>query len=137
MAGDVCMGAWKQTGRSTFKLNHLALAWDNSLATWAVIGDADEVAISAERREVLALLEQIGRPMKPHEIAGLLDKKVNNIRQLAFQMALLGERITAQQAALASRLQAADTLLATLESQQKMVSASLEGLSLTLYGRKE
>jgi flagellar hook-associated protein 2 len=49
----------------------------------------------------------------------------------------LTERITAQQAALASRLQAADTLLATLESQQKMVSASLEGLSLTLYGRKE
>ena len=30
MAGDVCMGAWKQTGRSTFKLNHLALAWDNT-----------------------------------------------------------------------------------------------------------
>ena len=30
MSGDVCMGAWKQTGRSTFKLNHLALAWDNT-----------------------------------------------------------------------------------------------------------
>ena len=53
------------------------------------------------------------------------------------QISELTERITAQQAALASRLQAADTLLATLESQQKMVSASLEGLSLTLYGRKE
>ncbi|HME37682.1 MAG TPA: hypothetical protein VKG63_01870 [Steroidobacteraceae bacterium] len=25
--GDVCMGAWEQTGRSTFKLSHLAMAW--------------------------------------------------------------------------------------------------------------
>ncbi|MGH9641434.1 MAG: hypothetical protein ACRD3Q_03325 [Terriglobales bacterium] len=24
-SGDVCMGAWRQTGRSSFKLNHLAL----------------------------------------------------------------------------------------------------------------
>lgn len=53
------------------------------------------------------------------------------------QITELTERITAQRAAMAIRLQAADTLLATLESQQKMVSASLEGLSLTLYGKKE
>jgi hypothetical protein len=25
--GDVCMGAWVQVGRATFKLNHLGLAW--------------------------------------------------------------------------------------------------------------
>jgi hypothetical protein len=25
--GDVCMGAWEQTGPYTYKLNHLALAW--------------------------------------------------------------------------------------------------------------
>ena len=25
--GDVCMGVWKQTGPSTFKLKHIALAW--------------------------------------------------------------------------------------------------------------
>lgn len=25
--GDVCMGAWEQVGRYTYKLNHVALAW--------------------------------------------------------------------------------------------------------------
>lgn len=27
--GDVCMGVWEQVGASTFKLNHLALAWQS------------------------------------------------------------------------------------------------------------
>jgi hypothetical protein len=27
--GDVCMGAWEQTGRSTFKLTHLAMGWQS------------------------------------------------------------------------------------------------------------
>lgn len=26
-SGDVCMGSWEQTGRSTYKLKHIALAW--------------------------------------------------------------------------------------------------------------
>jgi hypothetical protein len=26
-SGDVCMGVWKKTGRNTYKLNHIALAW--------------------------------------------------------------------------------------------------------------
>jgi hypothetical protein len=29
-SGDVCMGAWKQTGPLTYKLNHLALGWVSS-----------------------------------------------------------------------------------------------------------
>jgi len=28
VTGSFCMGTWKQIGRSTFKLNHFALAWD-------------------------------------------------------------------------------------------------------------
>ena len=28
--GSFCMGAWKQTGYRTFKLNHYALSWDDS-----------------------------------------------------------------------------------------------------------
>jgi hypothetical protein len=30
ITGDFCMGAWEQTGPSTFKLNHFALAWDDT-----------------------------------------------------------------------------------------------------------
>jgi flagellar hook-associated protein 2 len=47
----------------------------------------------------------------------------------------LNERIVAQQATLRLRLSQADTLLATLENQRKSVTASLDGLNLTLYGR--
>jgi hypothetical protein len=28
ITGSFCMGVWKQVGKSTFKLNHIALAWD-------------------------------------------------------------------------------------------------------------
>lgn len=28
--GDVCMGAWKRTGRYTYQLKHIALAWASS-----------------------------------------------------------------------------------------------------------
>lgn len=57
--------------------------------------------------------------------------------RLKSQITTLTERIQQQQAALQSRLQFADTLLASLESQQSMLSAQLESLNLTLYGRKD
>ncbi len=34
MTGSFCMGAWKQVGKSTFKLNHVALSWDPSGTTF-------------------------------------------------------------------------------------------------------
>ena len=30
ITGSFCMGVWKQVGRSTFRLNHVALSWDTS-----------------------------------------------------------------------------------------------------------
>ncbi|HEU4616957.1 MAG TPA: hypothetical protein VFV10_02910 [Gammaproteobacteria bacterium] len=33
MTSSFCMGVWKQTGRSTFKLNHFALSWDPTGST--------------------------------------------------------------------------------------------------------
>ena len=34
MTGSFCMGAWKQTGDHSFKLNHIALSWDPSGTTF-------------------------------------------------------------------------------------------------------
>ena len=39
MTGSVCMGVWKQTGRSTYKLNHFGLSWDAAGTTF--IGPAN------------------------------------------------------------------------------------------------
>ena len=30
ISGNFCMGVWKRTGRSTYKLNHFAMGWDPS-----------------------------------------------------------------------------------------------------------
>jgi flagellar hook-associated protein 2 len=47
------------------------------------------------------------------------------------------ERVTAMQLSLMTQLQAADTLLARLESQQSMLDASIQGLELALYGKSD
>src|SRR5262249_15808845 len=51
------------------------------------------------------------------------------------QIAALNERITISQNYLAAKLHAADALLANLKRQQQQLTSSLQGLSLTLYGR--
>ena len=34
ISGNFCMGVWKRTGRSTYKLNHFAMEWDPSGTTF-------------------------------------------------------------------------------------------------------
>ncbi len=48
----------------------------------------------------------------------------------------LNTRITVMQAAMAQNLQAADSLLAGLESQQSVLTGSLQSLSLVLFGKQ-
>jgi flagellar hook-associated protein 2 len=55
--------------------------------------------------------------------------------RLTAQMEALSERINVQQATLQARLQAADTLLATLQSQQNMLNATLDSLSYVAFGK--
>lgn len=55
--------------------------------------------------------------------------------RLSKQIEELTDRVTAQQESLRQRLQVADSLLASLESQRQLVEAQLEGLNLTLYGK--
>jgi flagellar hook-associated protein 2 len=52
------------------------------------------------------------------------------------QIASMNDRISVMQRGLTLRLQQADALLATLESQQNTVNASLQGLNLVLYGKQ-
>ena len=57
-------------------------------------------------------------------------------KQLQSRISLLTERINAMQTALSQRLAHADTLSARLESQQSNLTASLQGLSVVLYGKQ-
>lgn len=56
--------------------------------------------------------------------------------RLIGQIDILTDRVSAQQESLRQRLQAADTLLASLESQRTLIDAQLESLKLTLYGKR-
>jgi flagellar hook-associated protein 2 len=53
------------------------------------------------------------------------------------QLATLTDRLAVMQRGLALKLQQADSLLASLESQQNTVKASLQGLNVVLYGKQQ
>jgi len=57
--------------------------------------------------------------------------------RLTLQIATLSERVSATQTTLFAQLQAADALLAQLESQQTVIEASIESLKLVLFGKNE
>jgi len=57
--------------------------------------------------------------------------------KLSEQISVLSERVSAMQLSLTARLQAADALLASLESQQTVLDASLKSLNVTLYGKSD
>lgn len=63
------------------------------------------------------------------------DRYADTDKRLTDQISRLQERISAQQAALSSRLQAADALLGQLQSQQNVITASIQSFNLVLYGK--
>ena len=58
-------------------------------------------------------------------------------QHLQSQISLLTDRINTLQTSLSQRLAVADSLAAQLDSQQKFLTASLQGLSLVLYGKNQ
>jgi flagellar hook-associated protein 2 len=58
-------------------------------------------------------------------------------RRLQQRIEDLTERIGEMQKSVAARLQLADALLAQLESQKRTISASIEGMNLVLFGKKQ
>lgn len=73
--------------------------------------------------------------------AGLIQLELNQNdrtdQALTAQIATLNERLKALQASVSARLQAADALLAGLESQQRVLDASLKSLNLILFGKNK
>lgn len=80
-------------------------------------------------------LTQISDP-----VTGLIKKQQDQMdtadARISKQVDDLNARIDYSQKTLASRLQAADALLAKLESQQTVLDASLKSLDLLLFGKK-
>jgi hypothetical protein len=68
-----------------------------------------------------------------HSQAGLFDAAN---RRISDQVAALEERISTMQSVLRAKLQGADVLLASLTSQQSLLTASVDSLNYTTYGRE-
>ena len=72
-------------------------------------------------------------------ISGLITSEQNGLRQtdqdLQSQIGTLNTRISAVQASLTKQFEAADAQQEMLQQQQQMLTASLQGLSLVLYGK--
>lgn len=73
--------------------SHKALKFDSEI--WTLLGDAEEVVKSDQRKQVLdaikTLSAQIGRGVKPAEVAAMLDWDQNRVRVRIFHMVNDGE----------------------------------------------
>jgi flagellar hook-associated protein 2 len=101
------------------------------------IGDALEfVSLGTGLGGFQSKLEQISDP-----VSGLIqiaqDQYTKTDHRLTGQIADLLDRITAMQTRMSDQLHTADALLATLDSQQSVLSATLQSLSFTLYGKQQ
>jgi hypothetical protein len=73
------------TGRD-LEERELALSWDRECALWSVLGAAAEYRMSRERAAVLEALRAAGRPMRPTELAPLLEKGLSASKMLLLRM---------------------------------------------------
>jgi hypothetical protein len=79
------------TGREIEEEAELALKWDADLASWALVGDADEYRLSNERQQLLQTLENAEALMSPKEIAEATEKTVGSVKVLLGEMVKAGQ----------------------------------------------
>jgi len=65
-----------------------------------------------------------------------LDTYTTSDSRLSDQIDAINERVSAMQSTLVAKLQAADTLLASLESQKSMLTATIDSLNMVTNGKK-
>ncbi|TEB08623.1 hypothetical protein Psch_02189 [Pelotomaculum schinkii] len=68
------------TGRDVEE-QELALNFDQTIGTWAILGDAAEYRLSQERRDILEVLRKAKEAMSPKEIAEVVGRKGPNVRK--------------------------------------------------------
>jgi AAA domain len=73
-------------GRDIEEPTELALQWAGDVASWVLMGDAEEYRMSEERRQIVDLLNRVGEPMGPKDIASALDRSYGAIRVLLGEM---------------------------------------------------
>jgi hypothetical protein len=83
-------------GRDIEEPTELALRWDADIASWSLMGDAEEYRLVGERREIIEVLREAHpEPLGAKEVAVILGKEdgkgYNATRQRMYQMSKAGE----------------------------------------------
>ncbi|MDP8901553.1 MAG: AAA family ATPase [Actinomycetota bacterium] len=78
-------------GRDIEEPAELALTWDPNTASWTLAGDAEQYRLSESRAEIREVLEAIGKFMTPTEVAEVLSKDPNTVRQRLWHMSRDGQ----------------------------------------------
>ena len=68
-------------GRDLIEIE-MAMAFDRETCLWRIAGDADAVRRSAERKTILAALDDAGEPIGPKDIAAATGMRAVNVRFL-------------------------------------------------------
>src|SRR5215213_1992772 len=73
-------------GRDIEEPSELALRWDADIASWSLMGDAEEFRMSEERRGIVNLLRRVGEPLGPKDIAQVLGRNYGAVRVMLSEM---------------------------------------------------
>jgi hypothetical protein len=72
-------------GRDVEELAH-AVEFDRATCKWKMLGEADEVHKSDQRKAIVAALRDAGAAMGPTDLAAVCETKPENVRKLLFKM---------------------------------------------------
>jgi hypothetical protein len=114
------------TGREIEEEAELALRWDADLASWTLVGDAEEYRVSQERQDIVRVLVEAGEPMTPKEVAEFLDKSANTVKYLMWRMSKDGQLTTVGKGRYSPSTNPANPLTANSGSSNGSVSAVSE-----------
>jgi hypothetical protein len=78
-------------GRDIEEPAEYALKWDAETAGWTIVGDAEEYRMSEERKAIVGVLTEAGESLSPGEVADILDKSRNTVKQRLWRMAQDGQ----------------------------------------------
>lgn len=86
-------GILHTTGRDIEEELELALSFEKETCRWKIIGDAKDVAMSKERREIMDLLMESGEPLNCKTLAELTERNQGSVNKMLFMMEKEGQVI--------------------------------------------
>ena len=119
------------TNKLTFDSSIFAGLTDAQVRAGLDFSGNSETGLGSLSRKVTAISDPV---------TGLIQAEINQYNSTGLDLdkrvSALNERVTLLQSGLAQRLQSADSLLATLESQQTVLTSSIQSLAYTLFGKQ-